>query len=212
MGRLTQAKMPSPPTVAQKDGTCILFFQQPGHIIGAILKMRIVIIDKRSKEVFSHFLSVDIGFKDTQTTDIQPCGLYISGRKCFGKLGMGISFLHADPFGLPGLLHFRGLKKVYLAFGHFSGIAGNSNLIVISGTGFRKNVQGFSQGIQVTFLFPKDIAQFFVRCHLNLCRSLFLSVTVTNFPGTLQHIIVKANRVIESIELHSIYLHISPPS
>ena len=70
MRRTSQPKMATIPAVTQQYGDFVFRSQQIRHIIGAILEMLLVVINKGCQQVISSLLAVDVGFKDTKTADI----------------------------------------------------------------------------------------------------------------------------------------------
>ena len=70
MCRLSQPKMSAVPSVAQKNHPFIFRIQQFCHIIGTILVMLLIIIDKWRQQIISDLFSSQISFKNTKTTDI----------------------------------------------------------------------------------------------------------------------------------------------
>ena len=208
MRRFAQPKMAPIPAVPQQDRDFIALFQQIRHIVGAILIVFLIVVDKGSKKVIACLLPVDGCLKDAKTADIKSCGLHIFSQcKRLEKFGMGVIPLNADPLRLPRLTQLGSFKKVDIAFCLLSHIAADGDLIVVPGIRLQGQIQHLAQAVQTALFFPEDAGKGFVGCDLYFAPLLLFPGISAHLPGTQQRRKVKANGVIQAIDSNCVDFH-----
>ena len=212
MGGFAQAEMAPIPAVPQQDGEGVILRKQTCHVIGAVLKMLGIVIEKRRKKIIPRFFPVDVCFKKSQAADIQAgrAGL-LRQRKSLLELRMGISVLYAKPLTVPRLAQFSCFKKAGPRQGFLALIAADSNAIPVAGIGLQGKIQGFTQGIQVSLLLKDDLLQRFVQSDLNPGRLLPGAGASANLPGALGDAVVKAHGILPAIDFDCVQFHRTHP-
>ena len=208
VGGLAQPEMAPIPAVSQQDGESIILRKQACHIIGAILEMLGVIIEKRREKIIPRFFSVEICLEKPQAADIQAGGAgLIRQRKSLLKLRMGIPALYAKPLTLPRIVRFPCFKKARLRHGLLTVIAADSNGVPVAGIGLQGKIQGFSQGIQVPLLLKDDLLQHFIQSHRDPSHLLPGAGASADLPGALGNAVVKAHGIFPAIDLDCVQFH-----
>lgn len=107
-----KAELPLIPAFPQKHRQLVFLPQQVRHIVGAILKMLFVIVDKGRQQVVADFFTVQTRLKKSQPADIQPRLPHCSRKgKPLSIFRVEIFRLgKADPSALPWLCEFGCLK------------------------------------------------------------------------------------------------------
>ena len=208
VGRLAQPEMAPIPAVSQQDGEGIILRKQACHIIGAILEMLGIVIEKRREKIIPRFSPVEICFKKPQAADIQTGGAgFLRQRKSLLKLRMGIPVLYAKPLTDPRIVQFPCFKKARLRHGFLAVIAADSDGVPVAGIGLQGEIQGFSQGIQFPLLLKDDLLQRFIQSHRDTGRLLPGAGVSANLPGALGNAVVKAHGIFPAIDLDCVQFH-----
>ena len=208
VGGFAQAEMAPIPAVPQQDGEGVILRKQTCHVIGAVLEMLGVIIEKRREKIIPRFFPVEICLEKPQAADIQAgrAGL-LRQRKSLLKLRMGIPVLYAKPLTLPRIVQFPCFKKAGLRQGFLAVIAADSDGVPVTGIGLQGEIQGFSQGIQVSLLLKDDLLQRFIQSHRDPGRLLPGAGASANLPGALGNAVVKAHGILPAIDFDCVQFH-----